>query len=550
MRKMELRHKLSNSGSLKEIKDSIRSLVSRSRDNVAVDAESGDALKEFYIPDYILVPGSEAGDLPSSGSPSCPVLVFINSRSGGQLGGELLLTYRDLLNPNQVIDLGEHTPDKVLRQVYATLQKLKCVGDTLAAEIEKRLRIIVAGGDGTAGWLLGVVSDLKLPQPPPIATVPLGTGNNLPFSFGWGKKNPGTDRVSVVSFLEQVRSAREMKIDSWHIIMRMRIPEKGSCDPIAPLELPHSLHAFHRVSQSDSLHMEGYHTFRGGFWNYFSMGMDAQVSYAFHSERKLHPEKFKNQLVNQKTYLKLGCTQGWFCASLLHPSSRNIAQLTRVRIMKHKGEWEDLSIPSSIRSIVCLNLPSFSGGLNPWGTPGGKKLRDAKVKSWLVEICEWNNLSKTQLNSSVQRDLTPPYVDDGFIEVVGFRNAWHGLVLLAPSGHGTRLAQANRIRFEFHKGAADHTFMRIDGEPWKQPLPVDDDKVVVEISPRGQVTMLATPSCRSKSVHDPATPTVYHDDGDDSNDEDESAEDWEERRKFGAADTFRFPDELDISHLS
>jgi hypothetical protein len=28
-------------------------------------------------------------------------------------------------------------------------------------------------------------------------------------------------------------------------------------------------------------------------------GMDAQVSYAFHSERKLHPEKFKNQMSNQ-----------------------------------------------------------------------------------------------------------------------------------------------------------------------------------------------------------------------------------------------------------
>ena len=43
----------------------------------------------------------------------------------------------------------------------------------------------VAGGDGTAGWLLGVVSDLKLVRPPPVATVPLGTGNNLPYSFGW-----------------------------------------------------------------------------------------------------------------------------------------------------------------------------------------------------------------------------------------------------------------------------------------------------------------------------------------------------------------------------
>lgn len=37
--------------------------------------------------------------------------------------------------------------------------------------------------------------------------------------------------------------------------------------------------------------------------------------------------------------------------------------------------------------------------------------------------------------------MTPLFVDDGLLEVVGFRNAWHGLVLLAPKGHGTRLAQ-------------------------------------------------------------------------------------------------------------
>lgn len=42
---------------------------------------------------------------------------------------------------------------------------------------------------------------------------------------------------------------------------------------------------------------------------------------------------------------------------------------------------------------------------------------------------------------ALQRDLTPPYVDDGLFEIVGFRNAWHGLVLLTPNGHGTRLAQ-------------------------------------------------------------------------------------------------------------
>ncbi|OIW15520.1 hypothetical protein TanjilG_27371 [Lupinus angustifolius] len=482
-------------------------------------------LKNFWISNKILVPGfgfenNEIDYEDDNDGPECPVLVFVNSRSGGQLGGNLLKTYRALLKEKQVFDLGEEAPDKVLSRIYANLENLKLKGDEYAQKVIERLRLIVAGGDGTAGWLLGVVCDLKLSHPPPIATVPLGTGNNLPFAFGWGKKNPGTDEPSVMSFLDQVMKAKEMKIDNWHILMRMRAPKEGLCDPIAPLELPHSLHAFHRVSEADELNVEGCHTFRGGFWNYFSMGMDAQVSYAFHSERKLHPEKFKNQLVNQSTYAKLGCTQGWFFAHLLHPPSSNIAHLAKVKIMKRRGHWEDLHIPSSIRSIICLNLPSFSGGFNPWGTPNKDKQRD--------------------------RDLTPPYVDDGLIEIVGFRDAWHGLVLLAPNGHGTRLAQAKRIRFEFHKVATDHTFMRIDGEPWKQPLPIDDDTVEVEISHHGQVNMLATHDCKSRSVYDPSS--VHLVDAEDDSDDEDSISD--EFRKFGAANTFKIPDEVDHAHLS
>lgn len=108
--------------------------------------------------------------------------------------------------------------------------------------------------------------------------------------------------------------------------------------------------------------------------------------------------------------------------------------------------------------------------------------------------------------------------------------------------------QASRIRFEFHKGAADCTFMRIDGEPWKQPLPQDDDTVVIEISHHGQVSMLATPLCRSKSMHDPSS-TVVDKEEEDSSDE-ESMEILEERRKFGAADTFKYPDGIDMAQLS
>ncbi|GKB96141.1 diacylglycerol kinase 5-like protein, partial [Tanacetum coccineum] len=145
-----------------------------------------------------------------------------------------------------------------------------------------------------------------------------------------------------------------------------------------------------------------------------------------------------------------------------------------------------------------------------------------------------------------QKEWTPPYVDDGFLEIVGFRNAWHDVVLYAPSGHGTRLAQARGIRFEFHKGAADHTFMRMDKEPWKQPLPRQEDTVTIEISRFGHVSMLASGHYPSKSVNDPLTPRTPID-GDYDSDEEEAEEISEERKKFGATSSFQLPEDFHIS---
>lgn len=187
--------------------------------------------------------------------------MFINTKRGGQLGENLLKTYRTLLNPFQIFDLDDKVPHQVLNNFLGHLERLKADGDNIATESRMNLRIIVAGGDGTAGWLLGIVSDLKLPNPPPIATVPLGTGNSLPFSFGWGKKNPGTDRESVKRFLVKVMNAKSMKVDSWQVRMTMRIPAEGPLDPVPPLELPHALHMFKRVSQSDELNEAWIHKY-------------------------------------------------------------------------------------------------------------------------------------------------------------------------------------------------------------------------------------------------------------------------------------------------
>jgi len=64
------------------------------------NVDGNDMMKEFYIPTYIFAPESPVEHV--SQIPTCPVIVFINTKSGGQLGRNLIVTYRKLLNHAQV----------------------------------------------------------------------------------------------------------------------------------------------------------------------------------------------------------------------------------------------------------------------------------------------------------------------------------------------------------------------------------------------------------------------------------------------------------------
>ena len=50
----------------------------------------------------------------------------------------------------------------------------------------RKMRILAAGGDGTVAWILKTIRDLQLDPEPHVAVMPLGTGNDLSLSFGWG----------------------------------------------------------------------------------------------------------------------------------------------------------------------------------------------------------------------------------------------------------------------------------------------------------------------------------------------------------------------------
>ena len=50
----------------------------------------------------------------------------------------------------------------------------------------RKMRILAAGGDGTVAWILKTIRELALDPEPHVAVMPLGTGNDLSLSFGWG----------------------------------------------------------------------------------------------------------------------------------------------------------------------------------------------------------------------------------------------------------------------------------------------------------------------------------------------------------------------------
>lgn len=353
-------------------------------------------------------PTTAASPSQSFSSPVCVaprnksiLLVFVNPKSGGQLGDQLLAALKRVLPATQVFDLSQRTgavdPSNVLSKFA----------------FDANVRILCCGGDGTVSWITQIAIQVGRQQFP-IGILPLGTGNDLSRCLGWG---PGAssavvDPDTLLQLLARVVVAHPRPLDLWTVSITPT--ERGSGSAGA---------ATKKVMM-----------------NYFSCGLDAEIAVQFHKEREESPSNFTSQAGNQLIYARLGLEKSFTSEFLDGKVSNFMAGSSKVTM---RPVAYDIGV---LKALAIANVPAYQGGKDFWSDFEGTLMQEGDLAS---------------STSGDHEDFKPVSVEDGKLECFGMSGSLHfGLTHLMLDS-AIRIAQQKCFSLKLTTRQA----VQIDGEP-------------------------------------------------------------------------------------
>jgi len=320
---------------------------------------------------------------------STPVFAFVNSKSGGKKGEEVMALLKCYLNPAcQVIDLSKTRPESVITREFLSIPQL---------------RFLVCGGDGTVSWVLNTVSEACGDGDggvgvgvPPIAIYPLGTGNDLSHVLGWGSSVAlagGTIIGAVESTVSELLDSQcsdvphlLMKIAACSTVMTAQVASgcaaaaaadgiggrSSGSEKAAGSGTAMSAKVDVRIAELDrwrisvtppigadsSARLSAFSARQQRslvFNNYFSVGVDAQIVHTFHQLRDQSPQHFVSQLGNKLWYGFVGGHQ-----ALAH-DCRGLSQFVGLFV-----DDVQVSLPADLEGVIFSNIASYAGGTHLW----------------------------------------------------------------------------------------------------------------------------------------------------------------------------------------
>lgn len=286
-----------------------------------------------------------------------PLLVFINKKSGAQQGVSLRRHFNMLLNPVQVFELSATQGPEVGLAFFANVPQFK---------------VLVCGGDGSVGWVLDSIDKQNFESPPPVAILPIGTGNDLARVLLWGGGFGVVERQGgLPTVLRQIDHAAVTMLDRWRV-----------------------------TSTDGQLRHGGSKTTSTKFMNnYLGIGCDAKVALDIHLLREESPEKFYNQFLNKMLYAREGAKD------ILDRTCADLPWQLHLII-----DGVELEIPEDIEGILVINIGSYMGGVDLWQNEeehddefDPQSMHDKMLE--VVGICGTWHLGKLQVGLSRARRL-------------------------------------------------------------------------------------------------------------------------------------------------